>query len=210
MRMAHLFPAAVIRCPNGTPSTFEYHDSISSAKLVLHITYACRRSGARGAFSLCYDGLVKGVSRVLAIDLGERRMGLAISDPLGIAAHGLPTAERRNRREDMNFLKSLVKKHEVSMILVGHPINMDGTAGPVAQAAEVFASKLAKHVDRDVKLWDERLTSVEANRILKESGRDTSGRAGNVDQVAAVLLLESYLESQRRASPAIAADDEVE
>jgi len=138
--------------------------------------------------------------RVLAIDLGERRMGLAMSDPLRLTAQGLPTAERRNRREDMNYLKSLARRNEVSVVVVGNPINMDGSAGPQSVVAREFASKLEKHLGLEVRLWDERLTSVEANRVLRESGMRPQQRAGSVDQVAAVLLLENFLEAQRMAA----------
>lgn len=144
---------------------------------------------------------VSGVpGRVLAIDLGERRMGLAMSDPLRLTAQGLPTVERRNRREDMNYLKSLARRNEVSVIVVGNPINMDGSAGPPSVAAREFASKLEKHLELEVRLWDERLTSVEANRVLRESGMRPQDRARSVDQVAAVLLLENFLEAQRGAA----------
>jgi putative Holliday junction resolvase len=137
--------------------------------------------------------------RVLAIDLGERRMGLAWSDPLRLTAQGLPTIERRNRREDMNYLESLARKNNVTEIVVGDPINMDGTVGPQSVAATEFAVKLEKHLEIKVRLWDERLTSVEANRVLRDSGMRPKERAGSVDQVAAVLLLESFLESERPA-----------
>ena len=138
--------------------------------------------------------------RVLAIDLGERRMGLAMSDPLRLTAQGLPTAERRNRREDMNYLKSLARRNGVSVVVVGNPINMDGSVGPPSVAAREFASKLEKHLELEVRLWDERLTSVEANRVLRESGMRPQQRARSVDQVAAVLLLENFLEAQRMAA----------
>jgi putative Holliday junction resolvase len=147
------------------------------------------------------DSMAPGtVRRILAIDLGERRMGLAVSDPLGLTAQGLPTAERRNRREDLNYIKSLVRKHAVAEILVGNPLNMDGSAGPQSETARAFGERLAQHVDRPVRLWDERLTSVEAAEILKESGCDTTGRAGEVDRVAAVLILRDFLETRRLAS----------
>ena len=126
-------------------------------------------------------------------------MGLAMSDPLRLTAQGLPTVERRNRREDMNYLKSLVRRHEVSVVIVGNPINMDGSSGPRSIAAGEFASKLEKHLELEVRLWDERLTSVEANRVLRDAGVPGAERAKSVDQVAAVLLLENFLEAHRRA-----------
>jgi putative Holliday junction resolvase len=135
--------------------------------------------------------------RILAIDLGERRMGLALSDPLRITAQGLPTAECRNRREDMNFIKSLVKKHDVCLIVIGHPLNMDGSRGPAAERAERFAAALTKHIGMDVQLWDERLTSVEANRLMRDAGLRHQERGRNVDQMAAALLLQNFLETER-------------
>ncbi|MSO19327.1 MAG: Holliday junction resolvase RuvX [Acidobacteria bacterium] len=136
-------------------------------------------------------------ARILAIDLGERRMGLALSDPLHITAQGLPTAERRNKREDMNFIKSLLKKHAASLVVLGHPINMDGSHGPRAEHAERFAASLAKHAGVRVELWDERLTSVEAHHLMRDSGLGHQQRGKNVDQMAATLLLQNYLESER-------------
>ena len=98
----------------------------------------------------------------------------------------------------MNYLKFLARRNDVAMIIVGNPINMDGTAGPQSIAASEFASKLEKHLELEVRLWDERLTSVEASRVLREAGVAPEQRAKSVDQVAAVLLLENFLEAQRR------------
>ena len=135
--------------------------------------------------------------RVLAIDLGARRMGLALSDPLGLTAQGLPTAERRNKREDMNFLKSLARRHEVSLILVGNPLNMDGSEGPPSAKARAFAAELAQRAGVAVELWDERLTSVEAHAMLDAAGVDKVKRRGRVDQLAATILLQSFLDTRR-------------
>jgi putative Holliday junction resolvase len=149
--------------------------------------------------------------RVLAIDLGERRIGLALSDPLRLTAQRLPTVERRNRREDMNYLKSLVRKNEVSMIIVGNPLHMDGSFGAASQVASEFADKLRKYLGLDVQLRDERLTSVEADRVLREAGLKSKQRAGLVDQLAAALLLENYLEAERqRADSGSRLDDQSE
>ena len=94
-------------------------------------------------------------------------------------------------------MKSLARKHEVALVVVGNPINMDGTAGPQSNAAREFASALEKHLGLPVHLWDERLTSVEANRVLRDAGLGPAGRAKAVDQVAAALLLQNYLEAHR-------------
>ena len=143
--------------------------------------------------------------RILAIDLGERRMGLALSDPLGLTAQGLPTAERRNKRQDLNFLEVLTRRHDVSRVLVGNPLNMDGSAGPQSAKACAFALELARRLALTrvaVELWDERLTSVEADQVLDATGVEKVGRKGAVDQMAAALLLQSYLDSRRAETPA--------
>ena len=129
--------------------------------------------------------------------MGERRIGLALSDPLGLTAQGLPTAERRNKREDLNFLKSLVRRHEVSLILVGNPLNMDGSESPQSAKARAFAAELTRQVAVAVELWDERLTSVEAHAMLDESGVEKGKRRGRVDQLAATILLQSFLDTPR-------------
>ena len=135
--------------------------------------------------------------RVLAIDLGDRRIGLALSDPLGLTAQGLPTAERRNKREDLNFLEVLTRRHHVSRVLVGNPLNMDGSTGPQSEKARLFAENLARRLPIPVELWDERLTSVEANQVLDAAGAQKRDRKGEVDRLAAQLILESFLDAQR-------------
>ena len=129
-------------------------------------------------------------------------MGLALSDPLGLTAQGLPTAERRNKREDMNFLESLARRHEVSRVLVGNPLNMDGSAGPQSAKARAFAEDLARRLSAAVELWDERLTTVEAHAMLDEAGVGKKDRKGAVDRMAAALLLQSFLDARRARTTA--------
>ena len=136
-------------------------------------------------------------ARILAIDLGDRRIGLAVGDALQITAHGLPTVERRNKREDLNYIKSLAKKHDVGLILLGHPINMDGSRGPAAEKAERFAAAIERHIGIPVKLWDERLTTLEADELLRQAGMKHEERKQRVDQMAARLILQSYLDAER-------------
>jgi len=135
--------------------------------------------------------------RILAIDLGERRMGLALSDPFGLTAKGLPTAQRRNKRQDLNFLEVLTRRHGVSRVLVGNPLNMDGSAGPQSAQARAFAEELTRRLNIAVELRDERLTSVEAHQVLAETGADPQDRRGSVDRVAAALLLQGFLDAHR-------------
>jgi putative Holliday junction resolvase len=136
-----------------------------------------------------------GSGRILALDLGTKRIGLALSDPLGITAQGLPTLERANIRKDLAALDALAREHEVRLFLIGHPLNMRGDEGRQAAYVREFADRLAEWTGIEVRLWDERLTSVEAERILKQSGISIEKRAKAVDRLAAVLLLGSFLQS---------------
>jgi len=133
--------------------------------------------------------------RVLALDLGKRRIGLAISDGLGITAQGLPTLERRNKRADLAALAALIRERAVTQILMGNPLHMSGTAGRQSEWAREFGAALEKHTGVPVKMWDERLTTVEASRVLRQSGIGIGKRAAAIDQLSAVILLQSYLDS---------------
>lgn len=134
-------------------------------------------------------------SRILALDLGKKRIGLAISDPLGITAQGLPNLVRTNKRADLAALQQLIAEREVGSILLGNPINMRGTEGRQSVWVHEFATALEKQTHLPVKLWDERLTSVEAGRVLRSSGISIEKRAAAVDRLSAVILLQSYLDS---------------
>ncbi|MGD1096126.1 MAG: Holliday junction resolvase RuvX [Bryobacteraceae bacterium] len=133
--------------------------------------------------------------RILALDLGKKRIGLALSDPLGITAQGLPTLQRTNLRADLGALEDLIAKHQVRLILMGHPLHMSGHEGRQAEYARAFAGRLAQKTGLEVKFWDERLTTVEAQRVLRDSGISIEKRARAVDRLAAVILLGSYLDS---------------
>lgn len=133
--------------------------------------------------------------RTLALDLGKRRIGLAISDELGITAQGLETLERTRIREDIDRLAQLVSQKGVSLILMGNPLHMTGAESRQAEYARDFAARLGARTGVEVRFWDERLTTVAAQRVLKESGISIQKRAQAVDRLAAVILLESYLDS---------------
>ena len=134
-------------------------------------------------------------SRILALDLGKRRIGLAISDPLGITAQGLPNLVRTTKRADLALLQRLIGEREVGLVLLGNPIGMRGTEGRQSGWVREFAEALQKQTGLPVKLWDERLTSVEAGRVLRSSGISIEKRAAAVDRLSAVILLQSYLDS---------------
>jgi len=125
-------------------------------------------------------------------------MGLAISDPLGFTAQGLPTLARRNKQQDLNYLKSLARKYRVSLVLLGNPLHMNGSEGTQAEKVRSFAKELEQHLNIEVRLWDERLTSMEAQRVLQDAGVTPTKRGKAVDRMAAVLLLQNFLDSQSR------------
>jgi len=133
--------------------------------------------------------------RILALDLGKKRIGLAISDPLGITAQGLPNLVRTNKRADLEALGRLARERGVNLILMGNPINMKGAEGRQSAWVRDFAGAIQQRLGLPVHFWDERLTSVEAGRVLRESGISIEKRAAAVDRLSAVILLQSYLDS---------------
>lgn len=138
--------------------------------------------------------------RVLALDLGKRRVGVAISDPLGITAQGLPTLERRTIREDIAALAELARSREVSLFLIGRPLHMSGAESRQAAWVDDFARRLEAASGIPVEFRDERLTTVEAQRVLRSSGIGIEKRAQAVDRLAAVILLQSWLDALHHAS----------
>jgi len=133
--------------------------------------------------------------RILALDLGRKRIGLALSDPLGISAQGLETLQRTTIREDIAALEAIARQHDVKLILLGHPLNMNGTEGRQARYTSDFAERLTERTGLPVRFWDERMTSIEAGRVLRDSGISIEKRAKAVDRLAAVILLASFLDS---------------
>jgi putative Holliday junction resolvase len=134
--------------------------------------------------------------RILALDLGKKRIGLAISDPLGITAQGLPNIVRTNKRTDLEALEHLAREREVGLILLGNPINMRGAEGRQSAWVREFGAAIETRIGLPVTFWDERLTSVEAGRVLRASGISIEKRAAAVDRLSAVILLQSYLDSR--------------
>ncbi len=140
------------------------------------------------------------VRRILALDVGSKTIGLAVSDPLGITAQGLETLRRRNKRADFDALGRVLEKYQVSELVVGYPLRMSGTAGPQAEKMAQFAEQLRKRFQLPVRLWDERLTTAQAGRVLRTSEMSIRRRGQVVDRLAAVLILQSFLDS-RAARP---------
>jgi putative Holliday junction resolvase len=134
--------------------------------------------------------------RVLAIDPGERRVGIAVSDPTGIIAQGLETFDRRVDGDLIAHLKRLVHDYDVAHIIIGNPISLSGREGEASAVARRLADQVRDGVGLRVELWDERLSSTEAHRVLAGSRADKKA----VDRVAAVLILQGYLDAHPRAS----------
>jgi putative Holliday junction resolvase len=135
-------------------------------------------------------------SRVLALDLGKKRIGLALSDELGITAQGLETLQRTNIREDLSRISLLASQRKVTLILIGNPLHMSGREGRQVEFAREFGERLGAATGLPIEFWDERLTTVAAQRVLRESGISIEKRTLAVDRLAAVILLESYLDSR--------------
>jgi putative Holliday junction resolvase len=133
--------------------------------------------------------------RILALDLGKKRIGMAISDPLGLTAQGLPNLERTTKRADLAELVRQAEEHDVALILIGNPMHMSGVEGRQSAWVREFAGELTARASRPVRLWDERLTTVEASRVLRASGISIAKRARAVDRLSAVILLQSYRDS---------------
>jgi putative pre-16S rRNA nuclease len=133
-------------------------------------------------------------ARVLGLDVGSKTIGLAVSDPLGITAQGLPTLRRRNKRSDLAELRRLIQLYAITEIVVGLPLRMSGAEGTQSEKMHLFAEDLRRKFGLPVHLWDERLTSAEANRVLRDSEMSIKRRGEVVDRLAAVLILQSWMD----------------
>jgi putative holliday junction resolvase len=132
--------------------------------------------------------------RVLGLDVGARRIGVAVSDPLGITAQGLETLLRRNKKHDFEHLQKVIREYKVKEIVVGLPLRMSGAEGIQSDKMNVFAEELRKRFRLPVHLFDERLTSAEANRLLRETDLSIEKRGKAVDRMAAILILQGWME----------------
>jgi len=136
-------------------------------------------------------------TRIMALDVGARRIGVAVSDPLGITAQGLETIQRQNKRRDLEALRRLLAEYQIQEVVVGLPLRLSGAEGTQSEKMRVFAEDLRHHFGVTVHLWDERWTSTEANRLLRETNLSIEKRAKSVDRMAAILILQSWLEAHR-------------
>ncbi len=175
------------------------------------IRHLCRRGSSRRGYSQGagreaaagrneYTLDVTSTGRILALDVGSHTFGMAVSDPLGITAQGLETVRRKNKRTDLEALRSVIERYGVVEIVVGLPLRMSGQEGMQAERMREFVAIIEKQFGLPVYLVDERLTSVEANRVLRESEMSIRKRAGAVDRLAAVLILQNFLEMRKAGS----------
>ncbi len=136
------------------------------------------------------------MKRALGIDHGEARIGVAIADELGMLAHPVETIHVKDVTDPVARIAEIVARDKIGIIVLGMPRNMDGTYGPAAEKVRAFAEKLRAVCGCEVKLWDERLTSVAAQRALHEAGRNVKDSRKVIDQVAAQMILQGWLDGQ--------------
>ncbi|MGE3312147.1 MAG: Holliday junction resolvase RuvX [Limisphaerales bacterium] len=134
--------------------------------------------------------------RILALDHGTVRIGMAVSDELGMLAHPMDPHPAEPLPALLDAIKAIIRNREIALILVGLPRNMDGSMGPAVQKVEAFVHLLRETIAIPVRTWDERLTTLQAHRLLAETGKREKERRGRVDSSAAAVLLQSYLDAQ--------------
>ncbi|WP_055667963.1 Holliday junction resolvase RuvX [Desnuesiella massiliensis] len=132
--------------------------------------------------------------RILGLDVGDRTIGVAISDPLGFTAQGVTTIKRKNEEIDLSELKKICEQYGVDTILVGLPKNMNGTLGPQGEKAIEFSKKIEEFINIKVEMWDERLTTVAAHKAMLEADLSRAKRKKIVDKIAATYILQGYLD----------------
>lgn len=133
--------------------------------------------------------------RIMGLDVGDKRIGIALSDLMGWTAQGLETLERINTKKDLQRLEEIVKENQVHKIVVGLPKNMNGTLGPQSEKVQKFAEGLKKRTNLEIIYWDERLSTVAAERSLIQADVSRKKRKTVIDKVAATYILQNYLDS---------------
>ena len=139
------------------------------------------------------------MERILGIDYGDKRVGVAVSDLLGFTSHGVGTIENNGLNTLVRKLESIINEYKPKKIVVGMPLNMDGTRGFRADATDKFISSLSEVYKGEIVTWDERLTTMGASRFLNETNTRGKKRKGVIDTVSACLILDSYLTSAKNS-----------
>ena len=132
--------------------------------------------------------------RVLGLDVGERRIGVAVCDELGLTAQGIGVIKRNGLNQDIKSIEDLIKQYNVSKIVLGIPKNMNGTEGPAAEKVRAFGRLLEEKTALKVSYWDERLSTSSAQRVMLDADISRRKRKANVDRLAAVIILQNYLD----------------
>ena len=135
--------------------------------------------------------------RIAALDVGDARIGVAVADELGLTTRGIGVVRRVGGLRDLEAVARILEPHAPERLILGLPLNMDGSEGPQAAKVRRFAERLAAHMGLPVEVWDERLTTVEAHEILRDTGVKRKAKKGLVDQIAAAVILRSYLAGRR-------------
>lgn len=138
--------------------------------------------------------------RILGLDVGNKTIGVALSDPLGITAQGITTIKRKGEYEDIEELKVICDKYRVEVIVCGLPKNMNGTLGPQSEKVLKFCNIIEEVINLPIKMWDERLTTVAANRAMLEADLSRAKRKKIVDKIAATYILQGYLDRISKSS----------
>jgi RNAse H-fold protein YqgF len=151
----------------------------------------------RGIFILNFEHnkIRRKLMRILGLDIGDRTIGVAVSDPLGFTAQGITTIRRKSNEKDLEELKKICDEYTVETIVSGLPKNMNGTLGPQSEKVIAFCNLIEENIKLPIKMWDERLTTVAAHRVMLEGDLSRSKRKKIVDKMAAMYILQGYLDS---------------
>lgn len=144
---------------------------------------------------------------LLGLDVGDTRIGVALSDELGVAAHPLCTLTRKNRKVDLIAISDLVSIHKVECVVIGLPISLDGSIGTQAEKIQKFAKRLEHVIDIPIEFQDERFTTAEAEEILHELNKDAKAQKELIDEVSAVIILDDYLNRDQEINPSASTED---
>lgn len=144
---------------------------------------------------------------LLGLDVGDVRIGVALSDELGVAAHPLCTLTRKNRKVDLLAIADLVAIHKVGRVIIGLPVSLDGSIGTQAEKVQKFAQRLEHVIDIPIEFQDESFTTAEAEDVLRELNKDTKEQKELIDEVSAVIILTDYLKQIRETTPTVSTNN---
>lgn len=135
---------------------------------------------------------------IIGLDVGERRIGVSVSDPEKKVATGLKTLERKGIKEDINNIENIIKDYQIEEVVLGYPKNMDGSIGDIAKKVLNFGEELRSSIDLKITFWDERVTTLEAEKVLIKGDVRRKKRKKVIDTLSAILILQNYLDYKNR------------